>query len=262
MATTIVFITGTDTGVGKTLLTALLLCHLRSHDARALALKPFCSGGRADAELLCKLQHGDLTLDEVNPFYFPEPVAPLISARKHKRNIPLDRVLEHIHSLASRVPALPAGLPSNASTGHSPLATRNFLLIEGSGGLLVPLGEGYTVRDLIARLPCDVLVVSRNQLGTINHTLLTVQSLLNPTPHSPLRIPHSAGHSAFSLSRVVLMDSSTRDASSRSNAPILAEFLAHVPLVCLPYLGIRCSSASAVKKNAKKFQKTLARLFD
>ena len=262
MATKIVFITGTDTGVGKTLLTALLLCHLRSHGARALALKPFCSGGRADAELLCKLQHGDLTLDEVNPFYFPEPVAPLISARKHKRNIPLDRVLQHINSIASRVPSLPAGLPSNASTRHSPLATRNFLLIEGSGGLLVPLGEGYTVRDLIARLPCDVLVVSRNQLGTINHTLLTVQALLNSTPRSPLRIPHSAGPSTFSLSCVVLMDSGTRDASSRSNEPILAEFLAPVPLVCLPYLGIRCSSASAVKKNAKKFQKTLARLFD
>src|SRR5579859_2301962 len=125
MAARILFITGTDTGVGKTLLTSLLLCYLRSRGARVLALKPFCSGGRADAELLCELQDGDLTLDEINPFYFPEPVAPLISALKHKRNIPLDHVVQRIHSIASRVPSLPAGLPSNPSTRHSPLATRN-----------------------------------------------------------------------------------------------------------------------------------------
>src|SRR6476469_2720446 len=107
MSTKIVFITGTDTGVGKTLLTGLLLCHLRARGARALALKPFCSGSRGDAQLLHDLQDGDLTLEEVNPFYFPEPVAPLVSARKHKRKIPLDEVIQHISSVATRVEQIP-----------------------------------------------------------------------------------------------------------------------------------------------------------
>src|SRR5260221_14172519 len=91
-----IFITGTDTGVGKTLLTALLLAHLRQNGVPALALKPFCSGGRADAELFHALQDGDLTLDEINPFYFREPIAPLVAARKHRRRIQLDDVLKNI----------------------------------------------------------------------------------------------------------------------------------------------------------------------
>lgn len=64
------FITGTDTGVGKTVLTALLLSHLRQSGCSALAIKPFCSGGRGDAHLLHSLQNDDLTLDQINPFYF------------------------------------------------------------------------------------------------------------------------------------------------------------------------------------------------
>jgi dethiobiotin synthetase len=253
MGTKIVFITGTDTGVGKTLLTALLLCHLRARGARALALKPFCSGGRADAELLHQLQDGELTLEEINPFYFPEPVAPLISARKHHRTIPLEQVVQHIHSITSRLSSLSVVSPSRFPIQNSKFKIQNYLLIEGSGGLLVPLGKGYTVRDLISRLDCRVLVVSRNRLGTINHTLLTIQSLVDPIPHSALRIPHSA-------LRLVLMDSASQDISSRSNPAILAELLAPIPLVRVPFLGPRCFSISALEKNAKNFQKTLARL--
>lgn len=247
----IIFITGTDTGVGKTVATALLLQHLRNTGARAFALKPFCSGGRADAQLLCALQDRDLTLDEVNPFYFPEPVAPLISARRHKRGVPLDRVVEYINSTASL-------LASGArATKNSKLKTKNFLLIEGSGGLLVPLGEDYTVLDLIARLACDVVVVSRNQLGTINHTLLTVQAL-RPAP-APLHL--SARRPAPVVRAVALMDAVSRDLSRRSNPAILSELLAPIPLVTVPFLGRNCERISAVKKNAKKLQKTLARFF-
>src|SRR5262245_14497872 len=97
----ILFVTGTDTGVGKTLMTALLLAHLRAHGHNAIALKPFCSGTRDDAELLHSLQVGDLSLNEINPFYFDEPIAPIVAARKHRRRIPLPAVLKHIHSVIS-----------------------------------------------------------------------------------------------------------------------------------------------------------------
>ena len=92
----IIFITGTDTGVGKTLLTALLLHHLRQTGVRALAMKPFCSGGRADVKLLQSLQPGELSDEEMNPFFFKEPIAPLIAAEKNHRIIRLKEVIDRI----------------------------------------------------------------------------------------------------------------------------------------------------------------------
>ncbi|MCX6928449.1 MAG: dethiobiotin synthase [Verrucomicrobia bacterium] len=124
----IIFITGTDTGVGKTLLTGLLLHYLRHSGCHALAMKPFCSGSRADAEFLHAVQENELTLDEINPFFFSEPLAPLVAARKHQRSICLSSVLRRIRSLASRCQCL---------------------LVEGIGGVMVPLGEGFCVADLI-----------------------------------------------------------------------------------------------------------------
>lgn len=267
MSAKIIFITGTDTGVGKTLLTALLLCHLRATGCRALALKPFCSGGRADAELLHKLQDGELTLDEVNPYYFPEPVAPLISARKHKRSIRLDHVIRHIRSIAERLSSSSAKSAAKSPPRDSKHDTQNYLLIEGSGGLLVPLGEGYAVRDLIVRLDCDVLVVSRNQLGTINHTLLTVQALCSPRPESSKSSPRPSNSAkaqysdaVFMRSKVVLMHAPTRDVSSRTNPGLLAELLAPVSVIELPFLGRNCVTPVSLRKAAEKLTRKLAQL--
>jgi dethiobiotin synthetase len=222
--TRILFITATDTGVGKTLLTAMLLHHLRQHACRALALKPFCSGGTADVELLHALQDGELTTREVNPFYFTEPVAPLVAARKHRRRITLDQVLRPIFQVAHRCKCL---------------------LVEGSGGLLVPLGEGFTVADLISALGCETIVVSRNRLGTINHTLLTVKALQ---------------HVGVQKLKVILMSPFQPDLSARSNAKILAELLGPVPLLTVPYLGSTPMKVATLRKNCKKIKKTLARI--
>lgn len=247
------FITGTDTGVGKTLLTALLLSHLRQSGCHALALKPFCSGGRADAELLYQLQDGELDLDEINPFYFPEPVAPLVAARKHRRRIPLQDVLRHIRQLGE-------SMNPSIHTSTNPPPT---LLIEGSGGLLVPLGEGYTVLDLLTPLSCETIVVSRNQLGTINHTLLTARCLQGPNavPRAPRSTLHALPARPLSP-KVVLMNLRGADYSSQSNARILSEWLAPIPLVTIPFLGPRASSAAKVRSNAKRLIKPLAQILE
>jgi hypothetical protein len=121
----------------------------------------------------------------------------------------------------------------------------------------VPLGERYTVADLIAALRCRVIVVSRNKLGTINHTLLTMKALLAARSGSPRRAPVPLRKSF----RCLLMDSRAGDVSSRSNGKILQELIHPIPLICLPFLGKNCDSAPLVRKNAKKFQKTLAHLF-
>ncbi len=237
----LIFVTGTDTGVGKTLLTALLLCHLRSTGCSALALKPFCSGGRADAELLDALQSGELSIDEINPYYFTEPVAPLVSARKHRRSIRLSDVLERIQAVAT------AQSVRSKSRIKTPV-----LLIEGSGGLLVPLAEGFAVSDLIASLRCEVLVVARNQLGTINHTLLTVKALRDALRG---RLRRSSAPV-----KVVMMEPRLSDVSSATNVHILRELLAPVAVLALDYLGPKCGTATAIRKAAQKQKRVLDRI--
>lgn len=223
----LIFVTGTDTGVGKTLATAMLLTHLRAKGINTLALKPFCSGSRYDAELLFKLQGQQLPLRVINPCFYRQPVAPLAAAGS--RPVTLEFVSERILSVAD---------------------SADVLLVEGAGGLLVPLGKEFTVADLIASLPCtDVVVVAQNRLGTINHTLLTIKCLrqLRCTPGPTIR--------------VVLMEPGRRDPSSQSNARILRAFLPRVPVISVPFLGTGTQSTpSAVKKNCAKIQKTLARI--
>jgi dethiobiotin synthetase len=218
----ILFVTGTDTGVGKTLLTGLLLHYLRARGRHALAIKPFCSGSRTDTEFLRAIQDGELTPGEITPFFFAETVAPLVAARKHRRIVRLPEVVRRIRQVASRCQCL---------------------LIEGIGGLLVPLGEGFTVKDLIARLGCKVIVVARNCLGTINHTLLTVSALQDIDIEGLT---------------IVLMAPQLGDSSTPFNRRILAELLAPNPVLSVGFLGRNPLRFGALKKNSKRIEKTLA----
>jgi dethiobiotin synthetase len=239
-ATRLVFITGTDTGVGKTVLTALLLTHLRRKGRHALAMKPFCSGGRGDVELLSALQDHELDLDIMNPFWFSEPIAPLIAARHRQKRILLKSVLRRVKEAARHC---------------------DWLLIEGAGGLLAPVAEDGTALDMIRALGCDVLVAAPNRLGAINHTLLTVSAIQFDTG--------SRNRKAIDRSRkrlsVCLIDQAEPDASSRDNAGVLEELLGSVPLWRLPFFAGDLSQPDAIKTAAKlfakKFQKSLARAF-
>lgn len=221
----LLFITGTDTGVGKSVLTGLLLAAARNRGRRPLALKPFCSGGRADARLLRNLQENELSLDEVNPLFFQEPVSPLAAARRHGRRIQLAEVAGYIERVAQRC---------------------DELLIEGAGGLLVPVGDRWSVLDLIRRLGCETLVVARNRLGTINHTLLTVQAL------------RMAG---IRKVQVILMDTARGDASTASNAALLTELLGSTPLTVVPWLGSGCRRPAVLRVKARALRRSLERIW-
>jgi len=223
MPAKIVFITGTDTGVGKTLLTALLLQYLRQKGVCALAMKPFSCGSRADAELLHRLQNGDVTLDEINPIHFPEPVAPLVAGRIHQRSISLKQIRERILTLSNRC---------------------RWLLIEGIGGLCVPLTERHLVIDLIKELDCETIVVSWNRLGTLNHTLSAVKLLQ---------------HAGIQRITVGLMTHEPSDFSVGTNGKILAELLKPTQVIPVRFLGREACTSAAVKKNAKKIKITLAK---
>ena len=125
------FITGTDTGVGKTVLTALLARYLRERGVNVAALKPVCSGGRDDARALQAASNGALSLDEINPWHFRAPIAPLLAARRERKRVKRSQVVAHVRAMQKRF---------------------DVLLIEGAGGLLSPLGENFNSRDLIASL--------------------------------------------------------------------------------------------------------------
>jgi dethiobiotin synthetase len=152
----IVFITGTDTGVGKTVAAGLLLYHLRRSGVRALAMKPFCSGGRGDVEVLQGLQEGELEDEVVNPWCYKGAVAPLVAARWEGKRVHLKEVLQKITLVSSMC---------------------EVLLVEGAGGVLSPLGEGVTFDKVIGELGGSVVVVGPNRLGVVNHVLLTLKML-------------------------------------------------------------------------------------
>ncbi len=197
------FITGTDTGVGKTVLTALLVRHLREGGVNAAALKPVCSGVRDDARALHAAMNGVLTLDEINPWYFRAPIAPLLAARRERRRVWLAEVVAHVRSLQKRFEAV---------------------LVEGAGGLLSPLGEDFDSRDMLAALRATPVIVGLNRIGVVNQMLLTLEAL-------PRRV--SAG------ARVVLMSPRKPDASTKTNAGLLAEFFDAKRIFELPWLGNR-----------------------
>jgi len=220
----VLFITGTDTAAGKTLLTALLLRHLRQAGVQALAMKPFATGSQADSRRLSRLQDDLLPPPLLAPFFFADPVAPLVAARQAGRRITLAKAVAPILAAAARC---------------------ELLLVEGCGGLLAPLGPGYGALEIIARLRAPVLVAARNRLGVLNHTLLTLRAL------------RAAGVRRVAI---VLMGCARPDASARTNRALLAELAAPAPVLELPFLGRGASGLGAAIKNAKKLKKRLASL--
>jgi dethiobiotin synthetase len=219
----IVFITGTDTGVGKTVVTASLLHYLRSRGARALAMKPFCSGSRDDVELLQAVQKHEIEDQEVNPFFFREPLAPVVAARRAgRKQVTLDRAMAAIERVALKC---------------------DRLLIEGAGGLLAPLGPNLTALDLILDLKCSVCIVAANKLGAINHSLLTVRAL-------PMNLRRRT--------KLILNDvRRSRNLAARTNLAVLSELLAPMPVVNFPYVARGHSMLRAARMHARKLRSVL-----
>lgn len=151
-----VFVTGTDTGVGKTSFTCWLLERLREREVRAVGYKPICCGDRADAEQLLAASSPGVTIDEVNPIWLRTPAAPLTAALAENRSIDLQLLRDGFARLAARF---------------------DFVAVEGVGGWIVPITTEYFSNDLAADLRLPVIVVVLNRLGCLNHTLLTVRSI-------------------------------------------------------------------------------------
>lgn len=194
-----IFITGTDTGVGKTYFTVLLTRLLRKQNIPAIALKPVASGDRSDAAKLAEAMDGALPIVKINPIHFAAPLAPYAAGILENRPFPWDQLRSHWRQISSSYPGP--------------------FLVEGVGGWRVPMDSTHTVREWAQELGLPVLVVSRASLGTLNHTLLTLDSI------------RQAG---FSVPGIVMnFYASPEDEATRTNPGILEE-CSKLPVARLP----------------------------
>jgi dethiobiotin synthetase len=150
------FITGTDTGVGKTYVACAILRALRRSGVAVGVMKPVCAGDRNDARNLIAASGTTEPMDRVNPIFLKEPLAPMVSARFEGTEVDLSPVWKIFGEFKKKY---------------------EFNIVEGAGGVLVPVAENVTVLDMIKKFSLPVIIVARPVLGTINHTLLTVKEL-------------------------------------------------------------------------------------
>jgi len=156
------FVSGTDTGVGKTIVAAAIALLLRKAGLRVAVLKPVTSGavlidGRPvseDAELLRWASECTVPDRDIAPYLLREPLAPSESAAREGVVIELPLVREAFERLSAK---------------------HDFVIVEGAGGLLVPLAKNLLVAELVEDLSLPLLIVARPNLGTVNHTLMTCE---------------------------------------------------------------------------------------
>ena len=149
------FITGTDTEIGKTAVTAGLATAFKQRGLNVGVMKPVAAGSRADAIMLQQSAGVSDTIQEINPIYLQNPLSPNVAAQIESKPLNIDDITTHYEQLKKR---------------------HNIMLIEGVGGLLVPLLEDFSVADLITQINLPIIIVARAALGTINHTLLTIEA--------------------------------------------------------------------------------------
>jgi dethiobiotin synthetase len=189
------FVTGTGTGVGKSVLAASVCAAMAARGERVAAFKPAVTGlddepGEFgyDHELLASAANAGQAPEDVAPYRFGPPLSPHLAAELAGERIEPAQLLE-------------------AARAHE------LLVCEGVGGLLVPITTGYLVRDLAIDLGLPVIVAARTGLGTINHTLLTVEAartaglrvagvVMTPWPDEPAGIEGSNRETIERLSRV------------------------------------------------------------
>jgi len=204
-----IFVTGTDTEVGKTFVSVLAAKWLRSRGVDVGVMKPVETGcveidGRLvapDAHALVAAAGVTDEMSLVAPCPLRKPLAPLVASELEGRHVDTERIMEAFRELASR---------------HS------FLVVEGIGGLLVPLTDKHLVMDMVERMGFPLLVVAANKLGAINHSLLTVEA---------------ARARGLSVSALVLnLLTAHPDEAQQTNLMALRDLLAE-PVMEMPYGG-------------------------
>lgn len=218
-----VFVTGTGTEVGKTVVAAAIARTLASEGKRVAVFKPAVTGldeaGEADHELLRRAASCGQTDEEIAPYRYGPPMSPHLAAAQANEEIDPARLV---------------------ATARVAAEAADFLVCEGVGGLLVPLSPAYLVRDLAAELALPLAIAASPGLGTINHTLLTVEAaraaglevamvVLTPWPEDPGAIEESNRETIATLGDVAVETLPRLDLSRPHTWPALAPFPSGVP---------------------------------
>ena len=207
---TVLFITGTHTGIGKTLVTAALAAQLAKAGRRVAAIKPVATGfdagnvGTTDTGILLAALGREATaaaIDAVSPFRFRAALSPDMAAAREGRRIEPARLVDSCRRATE---------------------ANGVLLIEGIGGVMTPLGPGFTVLDWIAALGCPALLVAGSYLGTLSHTL---------TACAAMRARGAAP------AAVVVSESAESPVPLAETCATLAAFLDPVRVLALPRLA-------------------------
>ena len=155
------FVTGNDTDIGKTCVTASIVKKLRDMDIDVGIMKPFASGYKKnsnslsqDVEILMKYSGTRDPIDLVNPYFFEIPTSPYAAAKTLAQKISLQKITDAYDKL---------------------LSSHDLVIVEGIGGLMTPITQNYFVSNLISELDIDTIIVIGSKLGTVNHTMLTYE---------------------------------------------------------------------------------------
>lgn len=151
------FITGTDTGVGKTYFTRLLLSSIVNRGKKAIGFKPISCGDRKDAEIIMRASLPEpSSLELINPIHLKTPAAPMAAALIEGKEINIEEIKDKYKNL---------------------VYSYDNVIVEGAGGWAVPITSDYYVGDLAAELCSDVIIVVDNKLGALNKTILTANAI-------------------------------------------------------------------------------------
>lgn len=181
-----IFVTATGTGVGKTYIASSLIRRLRELRMQVAPYKPVATGSQTDIRKLCRAAGIHSDFSRFNPRFFPFPLAPLVSAKLSGEKINPKIFQKQFNQL---------------------IKSYNLVIVEGAGGLFVPLTKKYFIIDLIQDLKIPVILVASRKLGTINHTLLSVEAL------KKRKIPILA----------IILNGKGNDLSTRSNRQVISE---------------------------------------
>jgi dethiobiotin synthetase len=192
-------ITGTDTGIGKTFCGCGLIRAARAAGITCSGMKPFCTGDTSDVELIAAAGGNDVPHHLLNPVWLRPPLAPYAAAMLENRPIDITAVQKAYHELA---------------------ASYHLVLVEGAGGLFVPILRDYNFRDLAVDLNLEVILVAPNRLGVINHVLLNAESIAK---------------AGLRLALLILNEVDPEPTFATQTNPSILEELLNVPLYLSPF---------------------------
>jgi len=204
-----IFVAGTDTGVGKTVISGALAAALKIKGYKVGVMKPVACGSLEDSNFLKACAGSDDSLELVTPIYLKSPLSPNVAAVIEKKKIDVRKISAAFHKLKQK--------------------KYDYLVVEGCGGLLVPVTKDFFVVDLIKLLKAEPVLVSRSGLGAINHSLLSLE-LLRSRKIRPLGVIFNR------------LSGGSMSVPEKTNPGVIAETSHTQSLGMFPYMKLDCAT--------------------